>query len=66
MLRVDVPGDGGEVDRGLQSQGTSERLSAHRQLETLGPWVHPGTATRHPVSRVGHEGDPTTGAGVLS
>ena len=40
------------VDRGLQPQGTSERLAAHCQLETVGSGVQPRTTSRHLVSRV--------------
>ena len=53
VLEAEVPCDRARVDRGLQAQGTSERLAAHRLLETLGPRVQPRTTSRHPVSRVG-------------
>jgi hypothetical protein len=58
-------GDGVEIDRGLQAQGTSERLPAHRQLEALGRRVQPRTTPAHPVSRVGAEDDRPTGGSLV-
>lgn len=52
VLDVEVLGDRADVDRGLQSQGTSERLAAHCHLEATRDRVQPRTTSRHPVSWV--------------
>ena len=59
-----MPRDRADVGRGLQSQGTPERLAAHCQPEALGRRVQPCTTTRHPMSRVGAQDDPGVRPGL--
>ncbi len=57
VLSCKMLGHRGDVDRGLQAQGTSERLAAHRQLEAVGSRVDPGSTPRQPVPWVGPQQD---------
>jgi hypothetical protein len=65
VLDPEMVGDWVEIDRGLQAQGTSERLPAHRQPEALGCRVQPRTPPGHPVPRVGTEDDRSTGGALV-
>ena len=48
-----------QINRRPQAQCAPERLAAYCLFEALGHCVHPGAATRHPVSQVGNQHDHT-------